>query len=48
MKQADITIDAIIIQNEPLCPGNNPSLLLPVPDEADLIKNNLGSEFKDA
>lgn len=48
MKAAGIAIDAITIQNEPLHPGNNPSLLLPAPDEADFIKNHLGPAFKAA
>lgn len=48
MKAAGIAIDAITIQNEPLHPGNNPSLLLPAPDEADFIKNHLGPAFKTA
>lgn len=46
MKANGITIDAITIQNEPLHPGNNPSLLLVAPDEADFIKNHLGPLFK--
>lgn len=45
MKAAGITIDAITPQNEPLHPGNNPSLLLPAIDEANFIKNNLGPAF---
>ena len=45
MKAAGITIDAITVQNEPLHPGNNPSLLLTAPDEADFIKNHLGPAF---
>lgn len=48
MKMAGITIDAITVQNEPLHPGNNPSLLLPAPDEADFIKNHLGPAFAKA
>ncbi|HEY4328014.1 MAG TPA: glycoside hydrolase family 30 beta sandwich domain-containing protein [Mucilaginibacter sp.] len=48
MKAQGITIDAITIQNEPLHPGNNPSLLLVAPDEADFIKNNLGPAFSAA
>lgn len=48
MKANGITIDAITIQNEPLHPGNNPSLLLVAPDEADFIKNHLGPAFKAA
>ncbi|MEN0054324.1 MAG: glycoside hydrolase family 30 beta sandwich domain-containing protein [Mucilaginibacter sp.] len=48
MKAHGITIDAITIQNEPLHPGNNPSLLMVAPDEGDFIKNNLGPAFKAA
>jgi glucosylceramidase len=46
MKAQGITIDAITIQNEPLHPGNNPSLLMVAPDQGDFIKNNLGPAFK--
>jgi len=46
MKQHGITIDAVTVQNEPLHPGNNPSLLLVAPDEADFIKYHLGPLFK--
>ena len=45
MKAEGINIDAITIQNEPLHPGNNPSLLLVAPDEAGFIKNYLGPAF---
>ncbi|MFC0518505.1 glycoside hydrolase family 30 beta sandwich domain-containing protein [Mucilaginibacter angelicae] len=48
MKANGINIDAITIQNEPLHPGNNPSLLMVAPDEADFIKNSLGPAFKAA
>jgi glucosylceramidase len=48
MKAEGITIDAITVQNEPLHPGNNPSLLMVAPDEADFIKNHLGPAFKAA
>ncbi len=48
MKKEGITIDAITVQNEPLHPGNNPSLLLTAPDEADFIKNHLGPAFTKA
>lgn len=48
MKAAGITIDAITPQNEPLHPGNNPSLLFPAIDEANFIKNNLGPAFQKA
>lgn len=48
MKAEGITIDAITPQNEPLHPGNNPSLLFPAIDEANFIKNNLGPAFQKA
>jgi glucosylceramidase len=48
MKAEGITIDAVTVQNEPLHPGNNPSLLMTAPDQADFIKNNLGTVFKKA
>ncbi|MEP7141530.1 MAG: glycoside hydrolase family 30 beta sandwich domain-containing protein [Ferruginibacter sp.] len=48
MKAEGIVIDAVTVQNEPLHPGNNPSLLMPAPDEADFIKNHLGPAFKAA
>ncbi len=48
MRAEGITIDAITVQNEPLHPGNNPSLLMPAPDQADFIKNHLGPAFRDA
>lgn len=48
MKKEGIRIDAITIQNEPLHPGNNPSLLMVAPDQAVFIKKNLGPAFKKA
>jgi glucosylceramidase len=48
MKAEGIIIDAITVQNEPLHPGNNPSLLLTAPEEKDFVKNNLGPAFKAA
>ncbi len=48
MKAAGITIDAITVQNEPLHPGNNPSLLLTAPEEAQFIENDLGPAFQRA
>jgi glucosylceramidase len=45
MKAEGIIIDAITVQNEPLHPGNNPSLLLLAPDEGNFIKNFLGPAF---
>lgn len=48
MKSEGITIDAITPQNEPLHPGNNPSMLMLAPQQADFIKNHLGPAFKNA
>ncbi|UJR31035.1 hypothetical protein I4U23_018545 [Adineta vaga] len=46
MKKEGITIDAITIQNEPLHPGNNPSLLMIAPVQAQFIKQSLGPTFR--
>ena len=48
MKAQGITVDAITSQNEPLHPGNNPSLLMTAPQQATFIKNNLGPAFQAA
>ena len=48
MKVEGIRIDAITIQNEPLHPGNNPSLLMQAAEQAEFIKNHLGPAFKAA
>jgi glucosylceramidase len=48
MKKEGIRIDAITIQNEPLHPGNNPSLLMLAEEQAAFIKNSLGPAFKAA
>lgn len=48
MKDKGINIDAITVQNEPLHPGNNPSLLMLAPQQADFIKNHLGPAFQTA
>lgn len=48
MKAAGIRIDAITVQNEPLHPGNNPSLLMLAPDQAIFVKKHLGPAFKAA
>lgn len=45
MKAEGIRIDAITVQNEPLHPGNNPSLLMLAPDQATFIKTSLGPAF---
>ncbi|HSI68729.1 MAG TPA: glycoside hydrolase family 30 beta sandwich domain-containing protein, partial [Gillisia sp.] len=46
MAEEGITIDAITVQNEPLHPGNNPSLLMEAEDQADFVKNHLGPVFE--
>ncbi|HEU4789427.1 MAG TPA: glycoside hydrolase family 30 beta sandwich domain-containing protein [Flavobacterium sp.] len=48
MKAEGITIDAITPQNEPLHPGNNPSMYMTALQQADFIKNNLGPAFQTA
>ena len=48
MKANGITIHAITPQNEPLHPGNNPSLLMLAAQQRDFIKNNLGPAFQAA
>ncbi len=48
MKAEGITIDAVTPQNEPLNPGNNPSLSMDATAEANFIKNNLGPAFQSA
>lgn len=48
MKAEGITIDAITPQNEPLHPGNNPSLLMTAEQQRDFIKNSLGPAFQAA
>jgi glucosylceramidase len=48
MKKEGIVIDAITVQNEPLHPGNNPSLLMPQDEQANFIKKSLGPIFKQA
>lgn len=46
MKKEGIIIDAVTPQNEPLHPGNNPSLYMPSAQQGDFIKNHLGPAFK--
>jgi glucosylceramidase len=48
MAAEGISIDAITVQNEPLHPGNNPSLLMLADEQAAFIKNNLGPAFQNA
>ena len=48
MKANGITIDAVTPQNEPLNPGNNPSLSMTAQEQINFIKNNLGPAFQSA
>ena len=48
MKAAGIRLDAITMQNEPLHPGNNPSLLMPAAEQAAFLKQSLGPAFRAA
>ena len=48
MKAEGIGITAITPQNEPLHPGNNPSMLMSALEQANFIKNNLGPAFQAA
>ena len=48
MQKEGILIDAITVQNEPLHPGNNPSLLMLQDEQAAFIKKSLGPIFKKA
>jgi len=48
MRDEGIRIDAITIQNEPLHPGNNPSMFMPANEQADFIKKSLGPAFEKA
>ncbi|MBX0289261.1 glucosylceramidase [Hymenobacter sp. HSC-4F20] len=46
MKAAGVRIDAITVQNEPLHPGNNPSLLMLPEQQAEFVKKHLGPTFQ--
>jgi len=46
MNAEGILIDAITVQNEPLHPGNNPSLYMEAEQQAEFVKNALGPAFK--
>ncbi|MDO7845499.1 glycoside hydrolase family 30 beta sandwich domain-containing protein [Hymenobacter sp. M29] len=48
MKAQGIRLDAITVQNEPLHPGNNPSLLMLAEQQAEFIGKHLGPAFKAA
>jgi len=48
MRSEGIDIDAITIQNEPLHPGNVPSLYMPAEEQALFIRQNLGPALASA
>ena len=48
MRAEGIRLDAVTIQNEPLHPGNNPSLLMPAEQQAAFIGQSLGPAFRQA
>lgn len=48
MERHGIPVDAVTVQNEPLHPGNNPSLYMPAEAQAGFIKNHLGPAFEAA
>lgn len=48
MKALGIRIDAMTVQNEPLHPGNEPSLLMPANEQALFVKTGLGPAFAKA
>ncbi|MBC8083469.1 MAG: glucosylceramidase, partial [Hymenobacter sp.] len=48
MQAEGIRLDAITIQNEPLHPGNNPSLLMQAEQQAEFVKKHLGPAFREA
>jgi glucosylceramidase len=48
MKAEGIRVDAITIQNEPLHPGNNPSMYMSADEQAAFIRESLGPAFKKA
>lgn len=48
MKAQGINIETLTIQNEPLHPGNNPSMFMAAADQATFIKQALGPIFQAA
>ncbi|ERM81545.1 hypothetical protein P872_09675 [Rhodonellum psychrophilum GCM71 = DSM 17998] len=46
MAEEGFVIDAITVQNEPLHPGNNPSLLMEAEEQREFIKSHLGPAFE--
>jgi glucosylceramidase len=48
MARQGIRIDAVTVQNEPLHPGNNPSMYMTATDQAVFVKKFLGPAFRRA
>nr|WP_256534161.1 glycoside hydrolase family 30 beta sandwich domain-containing protein [Lewinella sp. JB7] len=48
MQELGIPMDAITVQNEPLHPGNNPSLLMEAAQQATFVGRHLGPAFAEA
>ncbi|WP_370469308.1 glycoside hydrolase family 30 protein [Nibrella viscosa] len=48
MKAEGVSIDAITVQNEPLNPNNNPSMVMTAAEQGSFIKNNLGPALRNA
>ncbi len=48
MRAEGVRLDAITVQNEPLHPGNNPSLLMLPEQQAEFIKKHLGPALRAA
>lgn len=48
MKKEGITINALTLQNEPLNPKNNPSMVMEADEQAAFIKTAVGPAFKKA
>jgi glucosylceramidase len=48
MQANGIRIDALTLQNEPLNPKNNPSMVMEAQEQASFIAKNVGPEFKAA
>lgn len=46
MEAEGIPVAAITIQNEPLHPGNNPSMYMPAEEMASFVKDHLGPAFQ--
>lgn len=48
MQAYGVRLDAVTVQNEPLYPGSNPSLLIPAEPQAEFIGRYLGPALRQA